>query len=192
MVLVCSRFCDICIAGGALAKELEASGASIASGPNSCPKFGAAIQPGKSFPASCYHFLYNDYHWGINYVHKRRDLLTPIHSPSAALPDAEYPFLLRGLCTPRSAEMERSLERELGSAWREVVRFASRGDLQIHMHIMDRANPPPRPCLQLGAGVFQYRGPAAFRTSMERRLRQKCRAYEVQPRIQGTTNNSSL
>lgn len=33
------------------------------------------------------------------------------------------------------------------------------GDLQIHIHILDRANGAPRPCLQLGAGTFNYRGP---------------------------------
>lgn len=88
-----------------------------------------------------------------------------------------YPIDIKNLCTPSVEEFERALDRKLGKAWRELLPYAKQGSLLVTMHILDRKTPPPKTCLQLGAGIFDWRGPKQLKAAAERKMKGTCDAH---------------
>lgn len=45
------------------------------------------------------------------------------------------------------------------------------------IHIFDRRNPAPKPCLQLGGGTYKWTGPSGLEGRVRENLEKTCKRY---------------
>jgi len=87
-----------------------------------------------------------------------------------------YPIEITNICSPTTNDIEKELDQKFGTGWHDVD-FVRRGSVVLTIHMLDRKNAAPKPCLELGAGTYKWRGPSVLEGRVRENLENTCKHY---------------